>query len=507
MKKVVSLLLVFALILALVCVASAEGIKVDDLAQVELRMFAIADAPKNAELSDEFFTLFNEKLTEKLHCTINYEYAAGNDYKNNYQLALASGEKYDLIHAASGWLDYSINASKGAYLALDELLPEYAPYIWGEVSTADWNAVKVNGKIYGVPTTYHEWAEPSFFYRLDLCEKYGLERPHDYESIAAYLQAIKDNEPDMLPSDDYQAQVYGTLFMPTQRYLGIDEVSDRHYNFCIDPENPRKVLSVIELPEYKEFMYMMKDWADRGFWPRSCLSSLEWGVFSVLSGKAAASFNGQFNNYNWMVPENEKANPGWKLDYVTYGTMVEKTGMTAPSATSGMLAITRNAENIERALMLIDLIHQDQELYDLANYGIEGKNYTLREDGAVDTSSIDLSIDGYNYFPGGLFADSKLRRAATSEWEETEARMEVIRAAAAENILDGFVLDMSNVQAEYTALNQVRIQYAFPLQAGQVEDVDAAYAELLEQANAAGMEACRAELERMLNEFFDAKGL
>lgn len=505
MKRTFRVLLVLMVVLSMLP-SFAMATDVSSLPQVELRVFAIADAPKNADLAAKYYEELNKLLTEKLHCTVKYDYAAGNDYQNNYQLVMAAGEKYDLIHSAR-WLNYAVNAQKGAFMPLDELLPKYAPYLWSQVSQDLWNGTKVNGKIYGIPSTYKDWSEPSFLYRLDLAEKYGLEKPHDFKTIEAYLQAIKDNEPEMLPSDDYQSQVYGTMFIPSTKYMIVDNMGDRHSNFVIDPANPRKVLSTIELPEYKEFMFMMKDWADKGFWPRSALSSLEWGVFSVLSGKAAASFNGQFNNYGYMIPETEKSNPGWKLDYFTLALLNDHAAMTAPSATSDMLSVTRDADNPERALMLVDLAHQDQQVYDLLNYGVLGSNYKLNDAGAVDTSFIDTTVDGFNYFPGSLFGDKQLERKKTSDWSETPARMEVLQSRAIPNILDGFVLDTSNIEAEYTALNQVRIEFAFPLQAGLVDDVDAAYQTLLDKSKDAGLEACRVEIEREVNEFLDSRGV
>jgi putative aldouronate transport system substrate-binding protein len=161
----------------------------------------------------------------------------------------------------------------------------------------------------------------------------------------------------------------------------------------------------------------------------------------------------------------------------------------------------------ERALMLIDLAHQDQEVYDLMKYGIEGVNYKLTADGAVDTSFVDLSVDGFNYFSGALFGDKLLERAKTSDWAEAPEPVKLMESRAITNILDGFVLDTSNIEAEYTAINQVRVEYAFPLQAGLVDDVDAAYLTLLDKSNQAGLEACRAEIEREVNEFQDSRGI
>ena len=123
----------------------------EELPYVELKLYAIADAPNNTDLAKQYWEELNATLKEELNCTIDYTYAAGNDYKNNYALAIASGEKYDLIQAAPGWLDYQSYAAKNAFMPLDDLLPEYAPYLWETIPRSTWDAASVNGKIYAVP--------------------------------------------------------------------------------------------------------------------------------------------------------------------------------------------------------------------------------------------------------------------------------------------------------------------------------------------------------------------
>ena len=60
--------------------------------EVVLKMFAVADAPLNQRLADEYWPVLNDAVKEAVNATIDYTYASGNDYTNNYQLALASGE-------------------------------------------------------------------------------------------------------------------------------------------------------------------------------------------------------------------------------------------------------------------------------------------------------------------------------------------------------------------------------------------------------------------------------
>ena len=68
------------------------------------------------------------------------------------------------------------------------------------------------------------------------------------------------------------------------------------------------------------------------------------------------------------------------------------------------------------------------------------------------------------------------------------------------------VLDTSLIDIEYTALNNVRIEYGYPLNVGAVEDVDAAYEDYVRRSKEAGLDLCREEVERQLNAFFDANG-
>lgn len=472
--------------------------------EVVLKMFAVADAPLNQRLADEYWPVLNDAVKEAVNATIDYTYASGNDYTNNYQLALASGEKYDLMHSAN-WLGYTDHANKGAFLALDDLLPVYAPHIWEEFADL-WDSVRVNGKIYGIPSTGGDRSEPAFFYREDLRKKYGCPEIRSLDDIETYLQAIKDNEPELLPSDDSQAMVYGNAFIPLSKYQIIDTMGGRNSNFVIDPENPREVLCTIELPEYKEFMYKMKDFSDRGFWPKDVLSKNDWGVYSVINGKAAASFVGQFWNYSYLIPQTEADHPDWELNFVPYCTINPDTVLPVADPTGNMISISRTAENPERALMLIDYVHTHEDLWRLMSWGIEGVHYQITDGQYDGTIVADPTTDKFNYFPGSLFNDIDFQLPKVNEWDGKAALEEKMKEIEQPNLLAGFVFDQTPISAEYTAVNQIRMEYGYPLNVGIVDDVDAAYEDFVQRSKDAGLEKCREEVERQINEFFDSNG-
>lgn len=484
---------------------SGETAALDTSEEVVLKMFAICDAPLNQRLADEYYPILNEAVKEAVNATIEYTYASGNDYANNYQLALASGEKYDLLHAAN-WFGYTEHAKKGAYMPLDDLLPIYAPHIWEEYADL-WDSVRVDGKIYGIPSTGGDRAEPSFFYREDLRKKYDCPEIDSLDAIETYLQAIKDNEPELLPSDDSQAMVYGNSFIPLSKYQIIDTMGGRNSNFVIDPSNPRKVLSTIELPEYKEYMYKMKEFSDKGFWPKDVLSKNDWGVYSVINGKSAASFVGQFWNYSYLIPQTESEHPDWELKFVPYCTMNPDSVLPTADPTGNLISVARNAENPERALMLIDYVHTHEDLWRLMCWGIEGTHYQITDGKYDETFLADPSTDKFNYFPGILlFNDENFNLPKINEWDEQAAIEEQMKSMEQPNILAGFVFDQTPISAEYTAINQIRMEYGYPLNVGIVDDVDASYEDYVKRSKDAGLDKCREEVERQLNEFFDATG-
>lgn len=482
-----------------------QDVSMDTEKEVALKMFAIIDAPLNQSLADEYWPVLDEATKEAVNATIDLTYASGNDYANNYQLALASGEAYDMIHAAS-WLGYTDHATKGAFMELDDLLPVYAPHVWEEMKDL-WDSVRVNGKIYGIPSPGGDRSEPSFFYREDLRKKYDCPEIQSLDDIETFLQAIKDNEPNLLPSDDSQAMVYGNTFIPLSKYQIVDTMGGRNSNFVIDPANPREVLCTIELPEYKEYMYKMKEFSDKGFWPKDVLSKNDWGVYSVLNGKAAASFVGQFWNYSYLVPQTKADHPDWEVNFIPYCTINPDTVLPVADPTGGMVAIGRNAQNPERALMLIDYIHTHEDIWRLMNYGIEGVHYQITDGKYDDTLLADPSTDKFNYFPGSLlFNEPAFQLEKINEWEGTAAIKEKMAAIEQPNLLAGFVFDQTPITAEYTAVNQIRTEYGYPLNVGIVDDVDKAYEEFVQKSKDAGLEKCREEVQRQINAFFDSNG-
>ena len=191
-----------------------------------------------------------------------------------------------------------------------------------------------------------------------------------------------------------------------------------------------------------------------------------------MNGKAALSFNEIWPSYDWHPDYIEKEHPGWEIEFFETNLLNEKSVIYPRSATTDMFAVTRNADHADRALMFLNLVATDKELYQLLRYGLEGKNYELTADGKIDTSNIDAATEAFNYFPANPLKNEEFELIPADRWDEWDEHNNVFKDRAKPNLLAGFALDTSTMEAAYTALNQVRIEYGLPMQAGLVDDVD-----------------------------------
>ena len=86
-----------------------------------------------------------------------------------------------------------------------------------------------------------------------------------------------------------------------------------------------------------------------------------------------------------------------------------------------------------------------------------------------------------------------------------DTMMEKINNKLVPDIFEGFVLDKSSFETEYTALYNVQSEYGYPLQAGLVNDVDAAYEKYLSAAKAAGLDTVKEEVTKQVNAWLESK--
>lgn len=87
------------------------------------------------------------------------------------------------------------------------------------------------------------------------------------------------------------------------------------------------------------------------------------------------------------------AHPEWNVKVID--AMGDRPAILQSYIANGM-GIFAKSKNVERALMFLDLLRNDQQYHDLMSYGIKGKHYDVTAEGKIkplaDTAS--YPIDG-----------------------------------------------------------------------------------------------------------------
>ncbi|MEI7025387.1 ABC transporter substrate-binding protein [Paenibacillus sp. y28] len=120
----------------------------------------------------------------------------GADPAQNINVLIASNDLPDIMRPVGGVEQALIQ--QGGALALDDLLPKYAPHVWSRIPKEAWDVVRTaspDGKIYYVPKVYLI-PERVPMIRKDWMDKVNLPMPGTKEEYIALLKAFKEQDPN-----------------------------------------------------------------------------------------------------------------------------------------------------------------------------------------------------------------------------------------------------------------------------------------------------------------------
>ena len=486
-KKLVSLLMALLLVIGLMPAASAADLS----EEANLVFYVMGDAPADEVVVED---AINAILKEKFNATVDFQFSTWTDFTLKYNTQLTSGGA-DLIYIAN-WLDYGLLARAGAFLELDDLMNNYAPELRALAGEDMLNMCRIEGELYSVPALWPEYVPNGIKYREDLRVKYDLPVPNSIENIEAYFAGVKANEPDQpilrataSESASSLQLAFDTINLVNIKYPWVT-TNGFPYGITANYETPSDVYDYWFSDEFVEDCKLMKKWADMGFWSKSALSdtndSEAYNNGLAIAEVAGMNPNKQISSATTFANEH----PEWQSAYITYG---EVTGVMYPGhATQNGTAIVRGSKYPERAMMVLNYMMTDLEMNKLVQYGIEGTHYEV-VDGIFNRLSENFNYEAFNTWNLRV-NDYKLPQASDVELQKMFDGYNEIASKSKfpnVNIYGGFTEDYSEYEFECTAVSNVMRQYLAPLQAGLVEDVDAAVATFRAEVEKAGLQACR----------------
>lgn len=433
----------------------------------------------------------NEIIQKELNANLDIEFYDPVAYPEKTKLKIASQEPFDIMFTSSGYGFYDY-ASKGAFVPLEDLLPKYAPKTWEMIPEEYWNAVTVDGHIYGIPNYQITARTTCMNYRTEIVEKYDLdiESAKTLEDMEPILAELKEKEPDK----QYIMSGIVPTYFETMNYMGLEGIGADGSPGVIEIDGDSlEVVNQYEHPNFIQLCKTIADYEDKGYINKDA---------ALLEDTTELMKNGEFlcgamGNWKPGAEAENLARYGYENEYV----LISEPYVNTTSILGTLQAISATSEHPEVALQLIEMVNTNPELYNTLVYGIEGEHYNMVGENRIE----QIPDSGYqtnvpwmigNTFNGYLMGDTD-----ENVYEETK---ELNETAKCSRIL-GFNFDPEPVKTELAQCQTIVDKYvpkgfAF----GMYDDVEGTLAQMNEELRAAGMDKIIAEKQAQLDKWAES---
>lgn len=414
------------------------------------------------------------------------------NYDQAMTLKASSGQLGNMFFTAPWANDYYRLVANKSLLALDDLLPSHAPGLWHSMPETTWNAVRVNGKIYGAINQQRFPKLWGFTAQQKLVEKYSFDVNSvvHYEELEPLLATIKQHEQGITPwATDSSGN--NTIFNP--ELFGWDPVASA-YGLAVRYDDANlQVFNVYDTPEFKTAAQVSRRWHESGYAVSSPLSAADaaaqnaGGKVAVIAGQAGPSNPQEFS-------------------FATVGkVLVPKPILNTDGVSATLTGINSHARNPEHIVEFLELLNSDRDFYNTICFGIKGKHWTFTDEslGVVGfPSGQNAANSKWNPNTDWMFGrqfNAYYRSKYDAQHKRWDAEAKVNQTAATSKAI-GFALDTSPIKTQIATLSAAIGQY-LPQVANGLQDADKGVSTMLKHLDSAGMPKVLSEAQKQLDAF------
>lgn len=473
-----------------------------------INLLVLGNKPTNGRL-EAMLEKLNAILNEKVNAELTMSYVEWADWQTQYNVQLLSGDSsMDIITTATDWLFAWENIQKGAFMPLSEdMLKTYAPKTWASVPAEHWADCSYNGEIYMMPEdNYVQYTNHGIYYRGDWAKEAGVETINNFKDLGTYFQWIKDNKTDCIPWDvggkNNSAGLLPGYINSNTENMVINGVNAGNFEFWFG-ESKDNVYTVTSPYMDSDVIYeaaeLFKKWNDAGYWREDVLNYDGDSREEMYAGLSGADQHHSITYYSSVRPNMDKKQPGSETKMFPF--CLPSKNLTKPLITHQAATISANSQHPERALMVYDLLRNDKECYRLMNYGIEGVDYIVTEDGKLARpEGYDSSTDALesNFWLG---RNDDLELQDSTWWEGTQDMIKEYNSYAIDYPYASFVVDKTNIEVAQAAIANVLSEYIPQLAYGKYADPKAAIDEMRKKLKDAGYDEVKADLQAQMDAY------
>lgn len=471
---------------------------------VIITYLTVGNKPKDSGTS-EMLEKLNDRLNKLVNAELEIYYIPWNNYQTNYNLKLAETDgSIDLIGTATDWLDAWKNVNLGNFMPLsDEMIKTYAPKTWASVTPEHWNVCRVDGNIYLFPEdNYTQWTNHGFMYRTDWAKEFGMNGVHSWEDLTKYMSLVKKNKKVTPWDSDGSASTFHPegYIQSKSDFIVADGITSTNM-FGTRKSNLKKIYSPFyEGNELVEYAKLMRQWNEGGFFPKDVLTKGNGNRNNrdeFIAGQVGVEQHHTQTWYTGVYSKLKKAVPGADSDFFWFGE--ESGNVVYQTITHGAMAISAASKHPERALMVYDLLRNDEECYNLINYGIEGVQFRRNAQGLREKIPGSNGITT-NYWWG---RNDKLEIHDTvGAWDVFDRINAVYNKSKIDYPFSQIVWDLSNIATEVDAVASVYGQYMGNISYGQVNNPEQYVKDFRRDLKNAGMDRILSELQKQLDSYY-----
>ena len=371
-----------------------------------------------------------------------------------------------------------------------DVLDKYAPDVVADLNSAVWDAIRVNGKLYGIPLQQIYVRQTGIRFNTELLNKYGFDPStvKTLDDLDEYAATIKASEPDAVVIYNYGHLIYENMV----NYLGYDViVSNTTPGVVYYAAETPVVFNQFESEEFKALCEKMREWNLAGYFPTDAVT----GADSVGENDIRAIDTDPAHKPGGDITEGQLR--GYDITGIAFGDCAMTTGAVQATIT----AVSATSKNIERAVAFINLLDSDPEVLNLICHGIEGTDYEFvgnKADGLIKPISDYPGM--LSFLVGNVFNEYYTDASQVGTWPETAE----INANAQASCILGFAFDSEPVATQIAQCSAVVEEYLPALNCGAV-DVDSTLEAFNAALKDAGVEQIIAEMQSQIDAWLATK--
>ncbi len=533
MKKVLAVLMASVLMLGLLAGCGPKEVDMNE--PVTLKWVLSWNEQKEF---DKVAEAFNKELAKLLpNTTVEFVHAS---MKKQWPLWMAGREPIDI--SCTFGLDISQEIDNGSYMELDELISQYAPNIQKErdVLTKAYGSATVDGSLYAIPNEQpllHQSAS------LDMKAKYYPYFPVDemvaetnanykttdkvYQLIEQYVNTLISE--GLVTKGSFVLDVQNMLVnLATRGYDFVGNTMGSGAWLCYDSKDASgKIVSFMQTKEYKMFIDYTAKWYDWGWIPDSYgLSQSGVALEEVLTAKKVNNW------YNIDDPRGVRYEKDADGNVAYYYVLTDKedalyNGANIIGSELTYLTIPFTSENPERAMMLLNLLHDEvgsegNKLLNLLVYGFEKDSEYAKEYGTyhytLTESENDIPLaNGVDYtvqatgqskygvahwVVGNVYLTYRTPNILDGQIDWAMNFTTQVEPTLRKTALYGFAANLSNVNNQVNQVSRALSEYqnTLSLGGGGTAKYMENYSKMIDKMNSAGLQQIIDEVQKQANE-------